>query len=176
MTSDVLKQYIDAHFSERPTEEKEWKYQIRDMLDEFFVLLAFVALFFAIYYFTSGWGDWIAVFGLIGCSAYILRLLWLIVLRRTCSKFQLTPDHFVYSHGLFRQKTETFQLSDIIQMTLRRSIWERIIRTGTIEIRFKTNAGIKKPLVIRGIGHYQEMFDKIDYYRNYHRLVLYFGI
>lgn len=177
MNNFVLKDYIDTHFKERPTEEQNWKYQLRDMLDEWLYGFGAAGLFTLTYFLGDGFWNWLAIIGWIGCLIYTIRLLWVIILRRMCTSFTLTPDHFVYSHGLFNQKTETFQLSDIIQVTLQRSIWERMIRTGTIKIRFKTNTEIQhNPLVIRGIGKYQDMFKKIDYYRNHHRLVLYFGI
>ena len=74
--------------------------------------------------------------------------------------FRLTPDHFVYTHGMLTQKVETFQLSDIIEIDLQRSWWERIINTGTIILRFKNGlASQDNPLKIRGIWKYKEMFE-----------------
>lgn len=177
MNAAVLKQYLDANFSETPTAEFTWKYQMRDTLDEWAYGLAAASIFWIVQHFGQGFWDWLAYVGWGVCVLYAVYLIWIIFLRRMCVSYTLTPDHFIFKHGFFMQKTETFQLSDIIQVSLRRTIWERIIRTGTVKIRFKTSAGISSnPLTIRGIGKFNEMFEHIDYYRNHHRLVLYLGI
>jgi len=180
MNELVLKQYIDTYFSERPVEELSWKYSLWDMLDEWLLELALIGLFALIYYFGVTYEVWFKYFAYIGwllSVLYAFYLLGVVFLRRICMKFHLTQDHFEYSYGLFSQKMETFQLSDIIEIDLQRSLWERLIHTGTIIIRFKSGTDSHtNPLIIRGIGKYNEMFQKIDYYRNHHRLVLYFGI
>lgn len=176
----TLEKYFEENFPERPVEELNWKYQMRDMLDEWLVEFALIGLFSIIFFLGKGWDSWlkyVAILGWTGCGIYFIYLVGVIFLRRVCMKFHLTPDHFEYTHGLLSQKVETFQLSDIIEIDLRRSVWERLIHTGTIIIRFKNGSeSPTNPLVIHGIGKYEEMFKKIDYYRNHHRLVLYFGI
>lgn len=172
----VVDNYYTSNFPYRPQEELVWKYQIRDMLDEIFIELAAIAVFFGLNYLGKYW-VYVAVIGWIGCAIGAIYIFKTILLRRCFMSFKLTPDHFEYTHGLLTQKVETFQLSDIIEIDLRRSWWERIIHTGTIILRFKNGlASQNNPLIIRGIGKYDEMFEKIDYYRNHHRLVLYFGI
>ncbi len=118
----------------------------------------------------------IVILGKLGFTIYGVVLFGILLFRRRFMEYELTQDYFQFTHGLFNQKIESFQLADVIQVTLRQSIWQRIIRTGTIKIRFKTTTGLKEPLVIPGIHKYEEMFEQIDYYRNRHRLVLYFGI
>ncbi len=177
MIQAVLNQYVNQNFPYRPTETLTWKYQLRDTIDEWLWLFGGIGGFTLIKLFAPEWGKYVAIFGWTLCACFALYLIGVLILRRLFTKYELTPDHFQYTHGLFVQKIETFQLSDIVQINLRRSIWERIIRTGTVKIRFKTATEIKiNPLVIHGIGRYEEMFEKIDYYRNHHRLVLYFGI
>lgn len=180
MSEMTLKKYYENHFPERPEKNLQWKYKLRDMLDEWLKEFALIVIFVLIGYFgkeSAFWTNLAWYGGIVVCGGYALYLLGIIVLRRVCMKFYLTPDHFEFTHGLLKQKVQTFQLSDIIEIDLRRSVWERIIHTGTIIIRFKNGtASQTNPLVIRGIGKYKEMFEKIDYYRNHHRLVLYFGI
>lgn len=178
MDNNILKQYYDTYFAEIPVREFTWKYQMRDMIDEWIYCLVPIVIFAGMAYFGENWFDFIGIPGLICCGIYVLNLIRIILLRRTFTSYRLTRDHFVYTHGLFVQNVETLQLSDIVQMTLRRSWWEHLIHTGTLEIRFRSSVDLanhKSTLRIRGIGDYNEMFKQIDDYRNRHRLVLYFG-
>lgn len=118
----------------------------------------------------------IVILGKLGFTIYGVVIFGVLLFRRRFMEYELTQDYFQFTHGLFNQKIESFQLADVIQVTLRQSVWQWLIRTGTIKIRFKTTTGLNEPLVIQGIHKYQEMFEQIDYYRNRHRLVLYFGI
>ena len=179
MSEMTLKKYYENHFPERPEKNLQWKYKLRDMLDEWLKEFALIVIFVLAYWYSTGdvWKNLAFYGGITVCGGFAAYLFGIIFLRRVCMKFYLTPDHFEFTHGLFKQKVQTFQLSDIIEIDLRRSVWERIIHTGTIIIRFKNGTSSQtNPLIIRGIGKYKEMFDRIDYYRNHHRLVLYFGI
>lgn len=174
---NILKQYIEENFSEPTTQEYDWRYQMRDMIDEWLYGIVPAFIFANLAYWGKDVFDFIGIPGLVGCGLYFLYLLYIIILRRLFTSYKLNSNHFVYTHGLFVQQKETLQLSDIVQITLKRSWWEYLIHTGTVEILFKASVDIHpNPLRIRGIGKYKEMFEKIDYYRNRHRLVLYFGI
>ena len=171
-----LNAYFRENFSEKADQNIVWKYRPRDLSDEALYCLICVGLGLAVQFGMPGWEflSWL-LYGLAGLGA--IWLLVLLFIRRKFTHYGLNDCHFTYTTGVIFQQMQSIRVTDIVQVTLTRSWWERIIRTGTLHIRFRTSSGVKpNPLVIRGIGRYSEMFEKLDYYRMYHRLVQYFGM
>ena len=171
-----LDAYFRNNFAERANQKVEWKYRPRDLTDEGFYAAIFALLGGGIQLGMPSFQSLsFLLYAISGCV--VLWILYLLVIRYFFTKYQLDDCHFTYTTGVLTQRLQSIAVTDIVQITLTRSWWERIIRTGTLRIRFRTATGLKpNPLVIRGIGRYSEMFETLDYYRMYHRLVQYFGM
>ena len=103
---------------------------------------------------------------------YWIWLLSIYFMRKHCTRYTLTPMYFDLQHGFISQKTTRISLADIEQVNIIRSLWERMIGTGTIQLRTKdqTNADATiKYQNFRGIREFKEMQKKIDEYRLYFR-------
>jgi len=171
-----LDAYFRNNFAERANQKVEWKYRPRDLTDEGFYAAIFALLGGGIQLGMPSFQSLsFLLYAISGCV--VLWILYLLIIRYFFTKYQLDDCHFTYTTGVLTQRLQSIAVTDIVQITLTRSWWERIIRTGTLRIRFRTATGLKpNPLVIRGIGRYSEMFETLDYYRMYHRLVQYFGM
>ena len=162
----------------RPTETFTWRYSGRDLFDETFWGVVFLAIFGAIFFFVSkeNLGEWLRV-GLLWVTGvwallYWLWLGWTYFSRRACTLYTLTPQYFEYQHGFFSQKTQRIELFDIEQVNLTRTLWERILGVATLQLRVKDqtkdNAAVEY-YNFRGIREYPQMQQKIGEYRTYYR-------
>ena len=103
---------------------------------------------------------------------YWVWLLCIYFMRKHCTLYTLTPTYFELQHGFIFQKTTRISLADIEQVNVIRTLWERVIGTGTIQLRTKdqTNADSAiKYQNFRGIRDFLEMQKKVDAYRLYFR-------
>ena len=165
----------------RPTETFVWRYSARDLIDEMIWGLLFLAATIATLCIPSGEAEsfgHICVFVLQWAVGGFTVLYWLWLagvyfIRKKCTSYTLSPQYFEYQHGFFIQKTRRIELFDIEQVNLKRSLWERIIGVGTLDLRVKDQdekkQGEVKPLPIPGIRDFREMQQKISEYRTYYR-------
>ena len=96
------------------------------------------------------------------CCVYIYRV-WTI-------KYRLATYRFYHEEGIFRRLKDVLEVIDIDDMTLERTLWDRVVNGGVGTVIIKSSDSSDPVLKLRGLEEPERVFESIDEARRKQRV------
>ncbi len=154
------------------TKDLVWKYSLMDLLDEAIIAVVLTVVASLVYWFSCYEGlaklsplskHLITALIFVAPVLYVLWQIFRYLKGILTLRYELKPQKFYYSHGLFVRKTDALTLFTIRSMRLRQSLYQRLLGLGDIYLFSPdiTNRSMK----ISGIANIWKRFNILEAYR-----------
>lgn len=157
------------------TSVQEWRYSVRDLIDEIIwgllILLVTVGIIVLTYYFQWG-NDFLRYSLLVIPAAYWIWLGWTFIDKLWCTKYTLYNATLVKESGFFSKKIDVYVLCHIQDCTLSQNLWQKIVGdVGNIILYLKWenkdaqsqkegSISATKKDVLHGLLDYEKKYEK----------------